>query len=350
MEAILIEIIDNFFSWIKRAEFVSDLVIRLIVIIIVGGIAALGWFISIPILLWYFYKKFGNKRISGCKCHNCNSMNSCNDKFCIICGSQLSVSNQKTRRSQSKAANDCSCSKCNSKNDCDAKFCINCGSVLNNNSHLYDEIFNSLDGVIVALLSKIAKIDGHISQDEATYLSRTFDMLSEKRDSSSDARKIYKQILEKEKDKLSNVDELCSLISHFDSSGEFRVEIIRIFVELAYIDGNYDRNEENIIVKIVHNLNIDFSIYQNIKDEFEPKQESTSHSNGNMNLDESYEVLESKPTDSMDIIKKNYRRLVRQYHYDSIISKDLPKDMLDFAEEKSKAINAAYDKIKKSRG
>jgi len=350
METILIEIIDNFFSWIKRAEFVSDLVIRLVVLIIVGGIAILGWFISVPILLWYFYKKFGNKRISGCKCHNCNSMNSCDDKFCISCGSQLGVSHQQSKRAYSHTTSDCKCSKCNSNNDCDAKFCINCGSVLNNNSHLYDEIFNSLDGIIVALLSKIAKVDGHISQDEATYLSSVFDMLSEKRDSQSEARKVYKQISKNEKDNLSNVDELCSHISASDSSGEFKVEIIRIFVELAYIDGTYDKNEENIIVKIVHNLKIDFSIYQNIKDEFEPKQGSTSHTNRNMNLDESYEVLESKPSDSMDIIKKNYRRLVRQYHYDSIVSKDLPKDMLDFAEEKSKVINTAYDKIKKSRG
>jgi DnaJ like chaperone protein len=349
-EAFLIDTIDDFFRWIKSAEFINDLVIRLIVLLIVGGMAALLWFISVPILLWYFYKKFGNKRISGCKCHNCNNMNSCDDNFCISCGSPLGAAGQQARRSQSQTTHECSCSKCNGKNDCDAKFCINCGSILNNNSHLYDEIFNSLDGVIVALLSKIAKIDGRISSDEATYLSSVFDMLSEKRDNRSKTRKIYKQISEKEKGKLSNVDTLCSRISYFDSSGEFRIEIIRMFVELAYIDGNYDRDEENIIVKIVHNLKIDFSIYQNIKDEFEPKQQSTSHSSGNLNLEESYKLLESKPSDSMDIIKKNYRRLVRQYHYDSIISKDLPKDMLDFAEAKSKAINAAYDKIKKSRG
>lgn len=62
-----------------------------------------------------------------------------------------------------------------------------------------------------------------------------------------------------------------------------------------------------------------------------------------------YEVLESKPTDSMDEIKKNYRRLIREYHYDSIASKDLPEDMLKFAEQKTKILNEAYSAIKEAR-
>jgi len=63
-----------------------------------------------------------------------------------------------------------------------------------------------------------------------------------------------------------------------------------------------------------------------------------------------YEVLESQPTDSMDVIKKNYRRLVRDYHYDSIASKDLPEDMLKFAKQKTQDLNEAYNTIKEMRG
>lgn len=64
------------------------------------------------------------------------------------------------------------------------------------------------------------------------------------------------------------------------------------------------------------------------------------------NLSKYYEVLESKPTDGMDVIKKNYRRLIREYHYDSIASKDLPEDMVKFAEQKTKELNEAYSTIK----
>jgi len=66
-------------------------------------------------------------------------------------------------------------------------------------------------------------------------------------------------------------------------------------------------------------------------------------------LSKYYDILESKPTDSMDEIKKNYRRLIREYHYDSIASKDLPEDMQKFAEEKTRSLNEAYAAIKEAR-
>jgi len=59
-----------------------------------------------------------------------------------------------------------------------------------------------------------------------------------------------------------------------------------------------------------------------------------------------YEILESKESDGFDVIKANYRRLVKEYHYDSIASKNLPDEMVKFAEEKTKAINEAYSVIK----
>jgi len=63
-----------------------------------------------------------------------------------------------------------------------------------------------------------------------------------------------------------------------------------------------------------------------------------------------YEELESSSSDSFDVIKKNYRRLMKEHHYDSLISKGLPQDMLDFSQEKTKRLNEAYTAIKEVRG
>lgn len=60
-----------------------------------------------------------------------------------------------------------------------------------------------------------------------------------------------------------------------------------------------------------------------------------------------YEVLQCSVDSSMEMIKKNYRMLIRQYHYDTLVSKDLPKDMLEYAENKAKLINEAYEILKK---
>ena len=63
-------------------------------------------------------------------------------------------------------------------------------------------------------------------------------------------------------------------------------------------------------------------------------------------FDEYYAVLESKPTDTLATIKANYRRLIKEYHYDSMASKDLPEDILNFAKEKTQKLNEAYSAIK----
>ncbi|CAI6150567.1 MAG: Co-chaperone protein DjlA [uncultured Sulfurimonas sp.] len=63
-----------------------------------------------------------------------------------------------------------------------------------------------------------------------------------------------------------------------------------------------------------------------------------------------YAELESNASDDFSVIKKNYRRLMKEHHYDSLVSKGLPKDMLEFSEEKTKRLNEAYAAIKEARG
>jgi hypothetical protein len=78
-------------------------------------------------------------------------------------------------------------------------------------------------------------------------------------------------------------------------------------------------------------------------------QETPNFTQPQSSLSKHYETLESQPTDSMEVIKKNYRRLVKEYHYDSIASKDLPADMLKFAQQKTQELNEAYSAIKEAR-
>ena len=63
-----------------------------------------------------------------------------------------------------------------------------------------------------------------------------------------------------------------------------------------------------------------------------------------------YEELECSPSDPFDVVKKSYRRLMKEHHYDSLVSKGLPKEMLEFSEEKTKRLNEAYAAIKELKG
>lgn len=221
----------------------------------------------------------------------------------------------------------------------------------------YEEIFNSFDGIFVALLGKVAKADGRIDKDEAKFISDFLTSLSERRKDIPNVRDIYKKIMDNEKDNILNIDILCKKLIDLNTKNELKIELIKRLLDLAFIDSRYDETEENLIVKIVHNLNVSFSVYQNIKKEYEYTYEEThddekdndryTYNGSKLSLEKSFEILESKQTDTNKVIKDNYKRLMKLYHYDSLRSKDLPKDLLDIAEEKSKMINAAYDVVKK---
>ncbi|MDQ1339003.1 MAG: DnaJ like chaperone protein [Campylobacterota bacterium] len=62
-----------------------------------------------------------------------------------------------------------------------------------------------------------------------------------------------------------------------------------------------------------------------------------------------YELLECDIDATFEIIKSNYRRLIRAYHYDTLVSKGLPADMLEYAQNKAKLINEAYDVLKNKK-
>lgn len=62
-----------------------------------------------------------------------------------------------------------------------------------------------------------------------------------------------------------------------------------------------------------------------------------------------YKILGCTKDDDMDVIKKSYRKLMKEYHYDSNVSKDLSDAIIKEYEEKSQQINEAYTAIKEYR-
>jgi len=71
--------------------------------------------------------------------------------------------------------------------------------------------------------------------------------------------------------------------------------------------------------------------------------------NNNSQADNPYKILGCNPSDSDDIIKKNYRILVRKFHPDFVQGKELDDEFIDFATKKIQEINNAYETIKKER-
>ena len=60
-----------------------------------------------------------------------------------------------------------------------------------------------------------------------------------------------------------------------------------------------------------------------------------------------YIVLESKPDDSLDTIRKRYLKLSKEHHPDLLMSKGVPQEVLDESKAKMRAVNSAWSQIHK---
>jgi len=60
-----------------------------------------------------------------------------------------------------------------------------------------------------------------------------------------------------------------------------------------------------------------------------------------------YIVLESSPNDDLKSIRKNYIRLSKEHHPDLLISKGVPKEVIEESKKKMRSINSAWDQIQK---
>jgi len=297
---------------------------------------------------------FWNNEAEVCICNHCEKENDCDNQFCIYCGHNLpSKEEREEARKKARSIRKCKCNKCGHKNDCNDEFCMKCGNALKgsmSDDELYEHVSVSLDGIVIALLAKTAKVGGRIGKNEIKFLQNSFAIFARKRSQGEQLIQVYSKIFDLEKNNLTNVDTLCKKLSYMKIMRDLKIEIIRLFVELAFLDENYQKRQEDIILKIVDKFELEHLIYQNIRNEFDPNDTTLDGSSDEITLEQSYTILELTPDDPPNLLKRNYRKLVRQYHYDSIVSKDLPQDMLDYAEEKLKRINAAYNLIKQEVG
>ncbi len=255
---------------------------------------------------------------------------------------------------------ECNCKVCKKDNKCTNKFCIYCGTkiiAVNETIGDYDKVFHSPDGLMIALLSKVAKSEGSIGAEETLFIEKVYDTLSQS-NPYPNLKTIFQQILVKEKEKLDNVEELCLLLLGFNITNSYKLDMLTMLIEIAYLDGKYSLKEKKLIVKIVHYLHIDYEAYKTILALYLPKAEqsqkqeysSSSHvSQGYLTIDECYDILHTSKNTDNATLKKNYRNMAKEYHADILQGKELPKELIAFAQEKLKLINFSYAKLKKYR-
>ena len=111
-----------------------------------------------------------------------------------------------------------------------------------------------------------------------------------------------------------------------------------LLFKLAAADSNLHHAEETVLLRIKEIFRISDQQFTNLKSVY--FKENGSY----------YKVLNCTPQSSNDEIKSNYKKLVKEFHPDTIISKGLPEEFVDFATKRFQEIQGAYDNIRQERG
>lgn len=187
-----------------------------------------------------------------------------------------------------------------------------------------------------SMLAKIAKADGRVSEVEINsvedFMQRDLNLDNE---SKNTARKIFREAVNSQE--------------HFDA---FALQFYNVFrnqprlielmmdvlLRVSAADGVISSAEENLLLSAARIFNISNSAYSNYKKRY---VKETNKYYALLNCDENATDQE---------IKKQYRKLVTEFHPDKIQSKGLPEEFIKFANDKFIKIQEAYDHIKKERG
>ncbi len=130
-----------------------------------------------------------------------------------------------------------------------------------------------------------------------------------------------------------------------------------ILVRVAMADGVLSDQENRFIAQAAMCMRYPAGNVEYLKTKYGYQQRSqqSSYDSGASgrydagSLAAAYSVLGCSASDSDDVIKAKYKKLIKEYHPDVIASKGLPEEFMKFATEKFDQIQKAYEAIKKVR-
>jgi len=187
---------------------------------------------------------------------------------------------------------------------------------------------------IFSILGKLARIDGVVTRDEIAVVGNFISNLP-----IADAEKQFaKQVFNEAKDSGYSIEDFA--IQIYQITKEQPAVLLSFFdvlFRVAAADGTFHSAEEAVLKRIKDIFQISDQQFHNIK---------AVYFN---DIDRYYKCLNCTPESSNQEIKSSYKKLVKDFHPDAIVSKGLPEEFMDFATKRFREIQGAYEKIKQER-
>lgn len=182
---------------------------------------------------------------------------------------------------------------------------------------------------LLVLIAAVMKADGKVLKSELDYVQRFF-VAQFGAESAREASVMLRDLLKRD----IPLRDVCTQIrGNMDYPS--RLQLIHILYNISAADSRFDAAEIQVIKSVSDMLGISATDYDSIRNMFIPATDSA------------YRILEAERTATDEEMKKAYRKMALKYHPDKV--SHLGEEFRKTAEEKFKAVNEAWDKIKRER-
>ena len=187
-----------------------------------------------------------------------------------------------------------------------------------------------------SMLAKLSKADGKVCQDEIASIDEFMTQdLHLNRESRNIAIDIFREAV-------NSPEPFEGFARQFYATFQTQPRLLEVMLDVmlrvSTADGQFSAPEEELILSAVRIFNYPTEGYLKLKARYVDQS------------DKYHAVLGCDRSDSDEFVKKQYRKLVNEYHPDKIASKGLPEEFTHFAGDKFREIQDAYEHVKTERG
>ena len=188
-----------------------------------------------------------------------------------------------------------------------------------------------------SMLAKLASADGQVSDAARRkvneFMVNDLGLMGQSYDY---AQSIFNQALAQDASFENLADQF---YENFKGSPQFLNMMVDIFYRVAMVDGHISANESHLIDYAVRVFRIHESLHDSIRRKYNVRGSSKA-----------YAVLGLTENATEIEIKKTYRKLILEYHPDTVAAKGMADEFKEYATKRFREIQEAYETICNERG
>ena len=203
---------------------------------------------------------------------------------------------------------------------------------------------------LLAMLAKMAKVDGRVVKSETQFLNSVLDDLGYE----GENKKALQQFCNEQRATVEDIFDFAAgaveaavAVSPDDEGLDLRINAYRYLFLMALADGELDDNEIALLRALPEHLALKDEVCDYMAQELLGGGGDASANEAA--LAEAYATLGVSPDATDAEVRRAYMKKIAAFHPDKIQGKDLDPEWLELANQKSAEINQAYETIKASR-